>query len=195
MAIGDAEVAEQFGLLRPYPELWVPEDDVVVVVDHWPLFGQAFEGFLVGEGDEKAAVGSDGFGHDGAFAECGKVKACHRAGDDNEVALAVDVVMEVDLVQGIHFVDQPSPRCFAAGKFLDLEGELFLHGWLVLKDLAGKHMRVFELLDGLVVFVALVFEFSGFLDIVLDLLRHFGNLLWAFFAYPFLDGFVIHVIF
>ena len=38
-------------------------------------------------------------------------------------------------------------------------------------------MRVFELLDGLVVFVALVFEFSGFLDIVLDLLRHFGNLL------------------
>lgn len=53
-------------------------------------------------------------------------------------------MMKVDLVQGIHLVDQPSSCYFAAREGLDLESELFLHDWLVLEDLSCKEMGVFE---------------------------------------------------
>lgn len=53
-------------------------------------------------------------------------------------------MMEVDLIQGIHLVDQSSPYYFAARKGLNLYSKLFLHEWLVLEDLSGKEIGVFE---------------------------------------------------
>jgi hypothetical protein len=118
--IRNAKITEHFIFEWFDAEFRVAEYDVVVVVGDGPLALLAEEGLFLGEGHDETDVGSAGLGKEGALAVGGEVVPVAETDNEHDMAVAVEVVVEVDLVQGVVLVEQFGLADGPVGEWLDL---------------------------------------------------------------------------